>query len=129
MFPESTVRKQCVDEIYHKTIAFITAALKDKFVCMQIDETTDSSDRSVANVVMGTLEEHPSRAYLVKVKIMETVNGTTIGRLFEDTLIEFSVPRDRILAFITDGAAYIIAAERGTKGPFPKTYSHYVRCA
>lgn len=54
---ESTLRKGYVDKIYENQIKKIRDNIQNKCIWVSIDETTDSTGRYVANVVIGILNE------------------------------------------------------------------------
>ena len=54
--------------------------LKNEYICVSIDETTDSCERYVAVVLAGALEiEHLSKPFMVLCEELEQVSQTTIS--------------------------------------------------
>lgn len=116
---ETTVRRNCATRVYEDTIVHIKKELANKHVWVSIDETTDSSQRFVANVVMGTLDEQRKR-FLVNVVMLEKVNSFTVARLFDDSLKKMEIERDNVLLFVTDAAAYMVKTGKDLKILYPK---------
>lgn len=51
----STLRTNCVKDLYDSAIRKIKEAVRGQFVWISIDETTDIQGRYVANVIIGVL--------------------------------------------------------------------------
>lgn len=59
---------------------------------MSIDEFTDTEDRFVANVVIGTLKlNYPGKQFLIHIDILEKVNHSTISKFFIEHIILFGI--------------------------------------
>ena len=79
---ESTLRKNYLTKIYHRSISEIKSKLINQKICVSIDETTDSTGRNIANVIVGPLNKEPSDCYLLTCDILDRTNHTTISQLF-----------------------------------------------
>ena len=53
---ESTMRKICVDQHYHTTIAKIREIVGNNRIWLSVDESADAIGRQIANAMVGTLE-------------------------------------------------------------------------
>ena len=59
----------------------------DSYVWVGVDETTDSTGRYVAALVVGTLfKEKAGKCYLVSVEELDKTNSTTIAQFFSKVL-------------------------------------------
>lgn len=53
--PSETTLKSTVSSLYELTMNNVKSAMKNQYLWMSMDETTDASGRYVANVVIGVL--------------------------------------------------------------------------
>ncbi|KAE9536846.1 hypothetical protein AGLY_006908 [Aphis glycines] len=108
---ESTLRKGYVDDVYNQTLNKIRMYVDGKKIWVSIDETTDVTGRFVANVIIGTLEEHgPGQIFLLNVEELEKANHSTIFKLFDKSmniLWPDGVKHDDVLLFLSDAAPYM----------------------
>ncbi|VVC30087.1 Hypothetical protein CINCED_3A020564 [Cinara cedri] len=94
----TTLRKCHVDEIYSETINKIRNGITGKKIWVSIDETTDSLGRSIANVVIGTLEtDDPGQTFFRK-----------------------EVRHDDVLLFLSDAASYMVKSGNSIQVFYPK---------
>lgn len=121
---ESTLRKEYVHRCYEDTIEKIRGYVADKSIFVSIDETNDEVGRSVANVMVGTLEEDkPGEIFLLAMDILEKVNHQTICQLFDKSLFLLwpqGIKHGNVLLFLTDAAPYMVKAGKAIKAFYPK---------
>ncbi|XP_018497475.1 uncharacterized protein LOC100908769, partial [Galendromus occidentalis] len=94
-----------------------------KFIWLSVDETTDATGRFVAHVVVGTLEAQASKSFLLHAENLEATNSTTISQVFMNSLRLLwpeQVEHDKVLLFVSDGAAYMKKAGKALKVLFPR---------
>lgn len=86
---ESTLRRNYLPPLYGKLIEELRSKACGKRIWVTLDETTDVQQRSVANFVFGILDDENERgkSYLLNVKELEKVNGTTVAAFFNDSLL------------------------------------------
>lgn len=80
---ELTLQKSYLQVCYEKKMQEIKSSLKDKFIWVSIDETTDITGRYVANVIVGEMTTEPEKSkksYLLTSEQLERTNHTTISR-------------------------------------------------
>ena len=74
----------------------------------------------MANIVIGTLEiDEPGKVFLLTREVLETVNHSTICRLFEKCMFLLwpeGIRYDDGLVFVTDTAPYIVKARKAFMG-------------
>ena len=87
---------------------------KNVDVVVAVDETTDSANRQVANIVMYGISSDttcdltvPPDPYLVKTEFLSSVNHETIARLVIQTLLDISIELNRVKLFLSDNASYM----------------------
>ena len=95
---------------------------------MSVDETTDSTGRHVANLLIGKMDGASSDAYtpnLISVKMLEKTNFSTISRFVNDGLgllillklgkykyysVNFGIAAEKVILLVTDAAKYMLKA-------------------
>ena len=92
---------------------------------MQIDETTSSDGRCVANVIIGILTSYESRkSFLVNCVDLEgKFNHQKICGVIDDAIKMIwhdNFDKEKLLLFITDGASYMKTAGKCLKAFYPK---------
>lgn len=112
---ETTLRTNSVKDLYKATIDNIKNSVKNHFLWISIDETTDATGRYVANVIIGILDSeelNAKRKYLLNTAVLHKANHSTIARLFNDSIkiLGESFDKDLILLFISDAAPYMVKA-------------------
>lgn len=80
-----------------------------KKLWISVDETTDREGRKVAAVLLRTLEDNPSRPYMIQAFELDKTNGETIFHAVDDGIRLFgdAIRREDVLALLTDAAAYM----------------------
>jgi hypothetical protein len=112
---ESTLRKNYVCSIYNNVIREIKSHIKDQFLYIIVDETTDVRGRYIANLLVGVLNENIlPKSFLISTKELKKTNSVEIVRFVNESLMAFFapdiLPTEKILLLITDAAAYMIKA-------------------
>ena len=81
---EWTLRKNHLSQCYDDTISKIGGQVHGKKIFLSTDEMTDLEHHYVANVVIGILDiDGPGEVFLLTSEVLETINHSTICRLFE----------------------------------------------
>ena len=121
---ESSIRKNYVGNCYEETMKRIRQDLEMELIWVSIDETTDSSGRYVADVVVGALKNSgPSKPYLLTTDVLEHTNHFTIAKLFNDALTLLwpsGIKFENVLLLVSDATAYMVKAANGLSVLFPK---------
>lgn len=123
---ETTLRNSYVPQMLTTLIDKIKDQVKDQFVWVSIDETTDSLKNKVINVVMGILSNDPEKAkkkFLLDVTIaLDTVDNEIIVRAYEKAIAKLGSDfnKNSVLLFLTDAAPYIVLASKTLKILYPK---------
>lgn len=120
---ESTVRKLYLERSYDLVIEKIREALKDKYVYIQVDETTIKG-RKIEHLLVGALDsEASSIPFLLACEQVEKANTETTCQFINESLrilwpdrIEYG----RLLVLISDSASYMKSAYNGLKTLYPK---------
>lgn len=119
---ESTLRKIYMPTICQHITEEIRNELKDNFIWISADETTDSCGRYIANLMIGTLQLEPSSSYLVACKELEKTNHSTIARFVNEgikKLFPESAVEEKVLIFLSDAAPYMIKAAKALQVFYP----------
>lgn len=119
---ESTLRKNYLEQIYQRRMQEIRESIGDSFVWISVDETTDSTGRYIANLIIGKMcEEEPTVPYLIACKQLEQTNHVTIARFVNDALLALwpHGNAEKVLLLVTDVAAYMLKAGENLKIFFP----------
>lgn len=103
-------------------MAEIKIALKNKYIWVSIDETTDAVGRFVANIIVGELSTDADiykKSHLLTSECLGRANHTTISRLFDDALklIDPNFDRDIVLLFASDA---MVKAAKGLQIMYSK---------
>jgi len=122
---QSSLRRS-IPNVYDEVIANIRNEIGDRPIWLSIDETTDSTARYVANVVVGALnKDGPSKPHLLMSRELEVTNNSTITQLVLDALI-FLWPGQKnqeiggkFVVLLTDAAADMVKAGKNLKNTYP----------
>lgn len=124
---ESTLRKNYITPVYEKVMQRIQNEIGDSPIWMSIDETTDPCGRYLAHVIVGKLSsEEAGRGHLILCKELEKTNHSTIARTVSEAINILwgshaqQYGEERLLAFVTDSAAYMMKAGESLKVFYPK---------
>ncbi|KAL4154240.1 hypothetical protein QTP88_002065 [Uroleucon formosanum] len=88
------------------------------------NESTDTSGRFIANVVIGTLEfDQPGKIFLLTTEILEKANHSTIVKLFDKSMFILwpnGIRHDDVLLILSDAAPYMVKAASTIKVLYSK---------
>ena len=109
---ESTLRKGYLKPLYLKTIEKIREEIKDNYIWIQTDESTDKQNRKVVNIIVGIMDENSNNCtkYLLDVAFVKKANHTTVVQCVNKALAILwpnGILFDRVLVLITDAAPYM----------------------
>ena len=97
--------------MHFQTLQEIRQDIGDAFIWIAVNETTDSTGRYNANVLVGKLmPDGPGTPHLLMVKQLEKTNHCTIARTINDAtalLWPGQMYRERVLLMLSDGARYM----------------------
>lgn len=77
---ESTLRKDFVEPLYNKTIEKIKTTVGNNAVYFILDETTDSLNRYVLNILVGPLNGYSTKTMLLCTKFLTKTNHSTVSQ-------------------------------------------------
>jgi hypothetical protein len=122
---ETTLRNKHINKLYKECIDNIKNTIKNRFLWLSIDETTDSAGRYVANVILGILDADnlvAKKTFLLNTAVSDRANHSTFARLFDDSLkiLGEDFNKDSILLFVSDAAPYMVKAAKAIQIFFPK---------
>ncbi len=121
---ESTVRKNYTGPIYQKTLQAMRDEIGESKIWVQIDETTDTVGRAVANVIVGTLDPNKTyKSFLLTSEVLPKANSAIISELFKSArslLWPSGIQYDRVLLYLSDAAAYMVKSAKMLKAHFPR---------
>lgn len=121
----STLWIEELKPMYEKTIENIRDQMKDKYIWLQIYESTDQMKRKVANVIVGSLDPNQEKMvkFLIEVKFLKKTNSSSIAQCVNDALSILwpdGIKYERLLLLVTDAAPYMKAAGRTLCDLYPK---------
>ena len=107
-----------VPRLFNLHFTALKELLRDKYVSITADETTDIRDHSILNVI-ATIRGQP---YLIGVTKMEACNHSTFSQAIIKVVSNAGINYNNVVAVVTDGAAYCTKAYREVLSPvFPKS--------
>ena len=112
-----------LDEIYEEVKEKIKDDLRGKPFWLGTDETQDACERSVANVMIGTLEEeHYNPPYLVGCEFLEqSPNNEIITDTIESCLKDLGITdKELFRALLSDSVSYMLKSGKNLKEKYPK---------
>lgn len=120
---ESTIRKNYVDVHFKNTMRAIQTNVGNSKIWVSIDETTDTTGRQIANMIIGILEVgKESKMYLLNSQQLEKTNSTTIAQFFASSLALLwpdGIMYDNVLLLVTDAASYMKKASSSLQILYP----------
>lgn len=122
---ESLLRSKYANSIYQKCLDNIRECIKNQYLWISIDETTDANGRNVANVIVGVLhwdEEIASQKFLINTVVLNKTNHSTIAQLFDNSvkILDVHFNKNLVLLFVTDAAPYMVKAAKAIAVFYPK---------
>lgn len=119
---ESTLRKNYLPQIFDKKLSNLKEKVKNQFLTISIDETTDRKGRHVANVMIGVLGSEQCEQFLCNTVFLQQTNHSTISQAILNSLVIVfdEIPFAQFLLLLTDGASYMRKAYQSVlQGMFP----------
>lgn len=93
----TTLRKTYDNDCYEDVMKIIRNYVTNKNIWVSIDESTDSSGRFIAYVVIGIFEfNQHCKIFLLVTEILENINHSTITKLFDFLvyiMVEWNTPQ------------------------------------
>lgn len=130
---ESHIRKNFLSPIYNETYQQIRNEIGNNYIYVSVDETTNANGDQIANVIVGKLDNTPSRPYVIASKCLQQTNNETITNLIITSLSNFwccdakSDKFNKVLLLVTDAAPYMMKVGKNLDSVF-KNMTH-VTCA
>lgn len=86
--PCANTLRRCVPNLFNTMLEKLQQKAKNKKIWVSLDETTDTSKRSIANFVFGILddENEHQNCYLLNVAVLQACNASSIAAFFMDSL-------------------------------------------
>jgi len=119
---ESTLRKNYIGPCYDNVIITIREVIGNSDIWIAVDETTDTNERYIANLIVGVLKhDTPSQPYLLTCKKLPKTNHSTISRFINDNLkiLWPAGGNDENLRFLSDAAPYMVKTGDSLKVFYP----------
>lgn len=119
---ESTLRKNYVKPIYTETIQKINSLIDDNRIYLIIDESTDSRQRFVLNIMVGILNGKQHKSMLISSVCLESTNNTTVSQAVLNACHKIwpnGIEYEKLLLIVSDAARYMVKAVNNLKSFFP----------
>ena len=120
---ESTLRKNDVLPLYQQSLQRIRNIISRYNIFIIVDETTDSLNRHLCNILVGPLlPDKFMRPFLLDCVILESTNSASISQSITNALLVLwpsQIHYSRVRLLLSDAAAYMKKAVRGLTGLFP----------
>lgn len=89
---ESSLRQKYVPMLYDKCLENIRAKIKNKYIWVSLDETTDVKQQMVVNFVFGIMESDENspergKCYLLNMATVDAANANNMEKFFNDSLL------------------------------------------
>ena len=126
----SVLSRYYLPKVYNKTMEYIRQNVSDDRIWISIDQMTDSQQRHVSNVTVGSMEaSKSSKSFLLSCEFLEKVNSHTVVQNVFNALIKLwpnGIKYDHLLLIITDAAPYVKSAAKTLMKMFEK--AHHITC-
>lgn len=113
---ESTLRKKYLNPLYRELLSEMRAEIGSNSIYLQVDESTDSSERPVVSIIVGILNGSKPRSFLLDLVHLESSpDSTLICRAINDSLRVLwpeKLHYNRVRLLVSDQAAYMLKAGR-----------------
>ena len=117
---ETTVRKVWLPRVLEGHFAALRRLLANRAIWIGWDETTDSMDRSVMNVIVGCQQN----VYLVDVRWVARVSHDVVASTVIEVLNNLQIKYGDVRATVSDSAAYCRKASTEVLCPLLKNAKH-----
>lgn len=81
-----TLKRRYLPETYHRSIDSIRKKLGNDYFWVSLDETTDTSKRSIGIFVIGSLQNPKIGSYVLNYAELKTTSSLNIQKFFNDSL-------------------------------------------
>ncbi|PSN53779.1 hypothetical protein C0J52_06238, partial [Blattella germanica] len=115
---ESTLRKNYMEPVYQETIQRIKEKVSNCDVGIMLDETTDSMERYVLNILVFPLAGEKVKPMLLKMYELQKANASTVMQSIMDffqKLWPSGTEFEKVLLVVTDQAPYMLSAIKQLK--------------
>lgn len=117
---ESTIRA-CIEEAYNTETSTIKNLIRDKYVFIVVDET--SNDRKYFTGILVGLISNPQKTYAICLDTSNTPpNSKYIVCLIQKTLSDFDILDEKLLVLLSDAARYMIRAGDELKNQYTNMF-------
>ena len=108
------LRREYLPRVFQKHLAALKSKLVGEKVIIIIDETTDSREKSVLNILLGFKDRS---TFLADVQYLQNVNHASVAQKVLMALTELGIDFNDVLAVVTDSAAYMLKCHRVALSP------------
>jgi hypothetical protein len=127
----TTLRNNYVPKLYKNTIIKIQESLGEYPLYLIVDESTDSRNRYVINILVGQLNGKPTKSMLVSTTFVNETNNKTVSQCILNSLKNIwpdNLHYERLYLILSDQASYMIKAIKCLKETnlFPNL--HHITC-
>ena len=118
-----TLRNTYVPKLFESHFVTLKCLLRDEYVSITADETTDVRDHSILNVIASVR----GRPFLIGVVKMDACNHGTFSQAIIKSVSDVGIGFDHVLSIVSDSAAY---CKKAFKDVLSAVYpnSLHVRC-
>lgn len=116
--PHPSTLRGSIKRFYDQKVSKIKNYLRNKVVFFIIDETTDSQDRNVVNVMVGALDGKKPKIALINVKFANAVNDVIIRQIILQTCKKIwrgNSIYPQLKLIISDQASYMLETKNSLK--------------
>ena len=121
-----TLRLRYVNDVYDKKLEKVSDLIANKNVYVMVDETTDSAQRSVFNVLVGVMNGEISKPILISTQFLKETTGKAISEATIKACKDIGIKFQNVKLCLTDVAPSMILAMRLTKEKF--TQMRHITC-
>lgn len=89
---ESSLRQKYVPMLYDNCLENIRAKVRNKYIWVSLDETTDLKQQMVTNFVFGIMEsdensQERGKCYLLNMATVDAAHATNMAKFLNDSLL------------------------------------------
>ena len=97
-----TLRTTYVPKLFESHFSALKSLLRDDYVSITADKTTDVRDHSILNVIASVR----GKPFLIGVVKMDTCNHSTFSQAIIKSVSEVGIAFDHVICIVSDSAAY-----------------------
>lgn len=121
----TTLWRTHLKDLYNSAIDSIRAELKDEYIWISIDETSDALGRYVANVIVGSLNkiEDKNKRFLLNMEFLDKTNNCSLVQSVTNAFMILQpegIRYEKVLLLLTDAAPYMKLAGNTLCGIYQK---------